>query len=41
VCLETVLAAFKAGADIDTLVAEYGVPSDELIDVLRVHTAAA
>ena len=39
--LETVLAAFKAGADIETLTAEYGVPADELLDVLRVHTAAA
>lgn len=39
--LETVLAAFKAGADIETLTAEFGVPASQLLDVLRVHTAAA
>ena len=39
--LETVLAAFKAGADIETLTAEYGVPPDDLLDVLRAHTEAA
>jgi uncharacterized protein (DUF433 family) len=39
--LETVLGAFKAGADIDALTAEYGVPTNELLDVLRAHTDAA
>jgi uncharacterized protein (DUF433 family) len=39
--LETVLAAFKAGADLETLTAEYGVPPDDLLDVLRAHTEAA
>lgn len=39
--VETVIAAFKAGTDIDGLVAEYGVPRDDLLSVLRVHTAAA
>ncbi len=39
--LETVIAAFKAGTDIDGLTAEYGVPRDDLLSVLRVHTEAA
>jgi uncharacterized protein (DUF433 family) len=39
--LETVIAAFKAGTDIDGLTAEYGVPRDVLLSVLRVHTEAA
>lgn len=39
--LETVIAAFKAGTDLDGLTAEYGVPRDDLLSVLRVHTEAA
>lgn len=39
--LETVLSAFKAGAGIERLTAEYGVPEDDLLDVLRAHTEAA
>lgn len=39
--LETVISAFKAGTDIDCLTAEYGVPRDDLLSVLRVHTEAA
>lgn len=39
--LETVLAAFKAGTDIQGLVAEYGVSRDDLLSVLRIHTEAA
>jgi uncharacterized protein (DUF433 family) len=39
--LDTVIAAFKAGTDIDGLTAEYGVPPDDLLRVLRVHTEAA
>jgi uncharacterized protein (DUF433 family) len=39
--LETILAAFKAGADIDDLTDEFGVPRDDLLSVLRVHTEAA
>ena len=39
--LETVISAFKAGTDIDGLTAEYGVPRDDLLSVLRVHTEAA
>lgn len=39
--LETVLAAFKAGTDIDGLISEYGVSRDDLLSVLRVHTDAA
>ncbi len=39
--LETVLAAFKRGAGITELTNEYGVPEQDLLDVLRVHTAAA
>ena len=39
--LETVIAAFKAGTDIDALTDEFGVPRDDLLSVLRVHTEAA
>lgn len=39
--VEAVIAAFKAGTDIDGLVAEYGVPRDGLMSVLRFHTEAA
>ena len=39
--LETVISAFKAGIDIDGLTAEYGVPRDDLLSMLRVHTQAA
>lgn len=39
--LETILAAFKAGADIEDLTEEFGVPRDDLLSVLRVHTEAA
>ena len=39
--LETVIAAFKAGTDIDALTDEFGVPRDDLSSVLRVHTEAA
>lgn len=39
--LETILAAFKAGADIDDLTDEFGIPRDDLLSVLRVHTEAA
>ncbi len=39
--LNTVLAAFKAGAGIERLTTEYGVPEDDLLDVLRAHTEAA
>lgn len=39
--LETVIAAFKAGTDIDALTAEFGVPRDDLLSVLRAHTEAA
>jgi uncharacterized protein (DUF433 family)/transposase-like protein len=39
--LETVISAFKAGTDIDGLTAEYGVPRDDLLSMLRVHTQAA
>lgn len=39
--VETVIAAFRAGTDIDGLVAEYGVPRDGLMSVLRFHTEAA
>lgn len=38
--VETVIAAFKAGTDIDSLTVEYGVPRDDLLSVLRVHTEA-
>lgn len=39
--VETVIAAFKAGTDLDALTVEYGVPRDELLSVLRAHTEAA
>jgi uncharacterized protein (DUF433 family) len=39
--LETILAAFKAGADLDELTDEFGVPREDLLSVLRVHTEAA
>ena len=39
--LETVIAAFKAGTDIDALTDEFGVPRNDLLSVLRVHTEAA
>lgn len=38
--LEDVIATFKAGEDLDTLVEEFGVPRQELLDVLRVNVAA-
>lgn len=39
--LETVLAAFTAGTDIEGHTSEYGVPRDDLLSVLRAHTEAA
>jgi uncharacterized protein (DUF433 family) len=39
--IETVLSAFKSGADITELTEEYGLPRADLLDVLRVHTEAA
>lgn len=39
--LETILAAFKAGADIEDMTEEFSVPRDDLLSVLRVHTEAA
>lgn len=39
--LATVITAFKAGTDIDALTDEFGVPRDDLLSVLRVHTEAA
>ncbi len=39
--LETILAAFKAGADIPDLTEEFGVFREDLLSVLRVHTEAA
>lgn len=39
--VETVIAAFKSGTDLEGLTAEYGVPRDDLLSVLRVHTEAA
>ena len=39
--VETVIAAFESGTDIDGLTAEYGVPRADLLSVLRVHTQAA
>jgi uncharacterized protein (DUF433 family)/transposase-like protein len=38
--IEDVIATFKAGEDLDTLVEEFGVPRQELLDVLRVNVAA-
>ena len=38
--LEDVIAAFKAGEDLDVLVDEFGVPRADLLDVLRVNVAA-
>lgn len=39
--LDTVIAAFKAGTDLDLLPEEFGVPRGDLLSVLRVHTEAA
>ncbi|MGH3795373.1 MAG: hypothetical protein ACRDSP_10820 [Pseudonocardiaceae bacterium] len=38
--LETILPTFKAGADIEDLTDEFGVPRDDLLNILRVHTEA-
>ena len=39
--VEVVLGRFKNGEDVESLSAEFGVPTDELIDAIRVHTDAA
>lgn len=39
--VEVVLGRFKAGESIPDLSEEFGVPEDQLIDALRVHTDAA
>lgn len=39
--IEVVLGRFKAGESIDELSDEFAVPVEDLIDVIRVHTAAA
>ena len=39
--VEVVLGRFKAGESLEDLTAEFGVPSTELIDALRVHTDVA
>jgi uncharacterized protein (DUF433 family) len=39
--VEVVLGRFKAGESVDELSEEFGVPVDDLVDVIRVHTAAA
>ena len=39
--VDVVLGQFKAGESIETLSEEFGVPPDELLDALRVHTATA
>lgn len=39
--VEVVLNRFKAGESIEELSEDFGVPTDELLDALRVHTAAA
>jgi uncharacterized protein (DUF433 family) len=38
--IEDVIATFKAGEDLDTLVMEFGVRREEILDVLRVNVAA-
>ncbi|MDN5858027.1 MAG: DUF433 domain-containing protein [Pseudonocardia sp.] len=39
--VETVIASFKTGTDLQQLTEEFGVPQDDLLSVLRVHTEAA
>lgn len=39
--VEVVLGRFKAGESLDSLSAEFGIPVDELVDAVRVHTDAA
>lgn len=39
--VEVVLGRFKAGESLDELSEEFGVPVDDLVDVIRVHTDAA
>lgn len=39
--VEVVLSRFKAGESFDALSEEFGVPTDELLDALRVHTDTA
>lgn len=39
--VEVVLSRFKAGESIEMLSDEFGVPTDELLDALRVHTDIA
>lgn len=39
--VEVVLSRFKAGESIESLSEEFGVPTDELLDALRVHTDTA
>jgi uncharacterized protein (DUF433 family) len=39
--VEVVLGRFKGGESLDELSEEFGVPVDDLVDVVRVHTDAA
>ena len=39
--VEVVLGRFKAGESVEELSEEFGVPVDDLVDVIRVHTDAA
>lgn len=39
--VEVVLGRFKGGESLDELSTEFGVPVDDLVDVIRVHTDAA
>ena len=39
--IDDVLSRFKAGEAIDALSEDFGVPQEEILDVLRVHTTAA
>jgi uncharacterized protein (DUF433 family) len=39
--VEVVLGRFKGGESLESLTEEFGVPSSQLIDALRVHTDAA
>jgi uncharacterized protein (DUF433 family) len=39
--VEVVLGRFKAGESIESLSEEFGIPTAELLDVLRVHTDVA
>jgi uncharacterized protein (DUF433 family) len=39
--VEVVLGRFRAGESLETLSEEFGVPGDQLIDALRVHTTVA